>query len=93
MLRFFYYIAIKNVYHYYITSGLSDSISDRKLSPRSISCILKDIGINRKSVVDFLKNFVKGRNFQVIDLTHIFSDSEDIINSTLGHNSEGPYIP
>ena len=93
MLRFFHCSTIKNVGHYYITSDLSDRIRDCKLSPKSISGMLKYIGMKRKTMVDFLKNFLKGRKFQVIDLTHVFSYSEDIISSTLGHNSEGQYIP
>jgi transposase len=40
-----------------------------------------------------MKNFVEGSEFLVIDLTHIFSFSENIISATTGHNSEEDYTP
>jgi transposase len=40
-----------------------------------------------------MKSFVIGSDFTVIDLTHIFSLSENVISSTLGHNSEKEYTP
>lgn len=40
-----------------------------------------------------MKNFVSGSKFSVIDLTHVFSFSEDVISATLGHNSNEEYVP
>jgi len=40
-----------------------------------------------------MKNFVEGSEFLVIDLTHVFSLSENIISATTGHNSEEDYTP
>jgi hypothetical protein len=45
---------------------------DCKLSPKSISGMLKDIGMKRKTMVDFLKNFLKGRKF--VDRVYLRDD-------------------
>ncbi len=91
--RLFNSLPIKNVMPFYSSSHLSDVISGAKVSPKSLSSLLFSIGNKRSKVVDFLKNFVTGTEFAVIDLTHIFSFSEDVITATIGHNSEGEYTP
>jgi len=61
-----------------------------RLSPKSVSKLLHDVGRNRRKVVEFMRNFVEGEH-AVIDLTHVFS-SNNIISSALGYNSE-EYLP
>ena len=39
-----------------------------------------------------MSNFVQGDQC-VIDLTHVFSRSDDVVAATLGHNSGGGFIP
>jgi len=55
--------------------------------------MLKEIGSKRQRVVKFLGNFLKHTEYQVIDVTHVFSYSEDVVSSTLGYNPEGQYTP
>jgi transposase len=92
-MRLFHSSPLKNVSYYYNSSHLSDAFPDAKVSPRSLSELLFSIGMERGKMVDFMKNFVEGSEFLVIDLTHIFSLSENIISATTGHNSEEDYTP
>lgn len=92
-MRLFHSSPLKNVSHYYISSHLSDAFPDAKVSPKSLSELLLSVGKERGKMVDFMKNFVAGSEFLVIDLTHIFSLSENIISATNGHNSEEDYTP
>ena len=39
-----------------------------------------------------MSNFVQGEQC-VIDLTHVFSGSDNVVAATLGHNSGGGFIP
>lgn len=77
---------IKNVRDYYESSYISN-VFKAKVSPKSVSRMLTDVGKNRHKAVKFMKNFVEGER-TVIDLTHVFS-SQNIISSALGYNSEG----
>jgi len=92
-MRLFHSSPLKNVSYYYNSSHLSDAFPDAKVSPRSLSELLFSIGMERGKMVDFMKNFVEGSEFLVIDLTHIFSLSENIISATTGHNSEEDFTP
>lgn len=93
LIRLFYSSPLKNVSTYYYTSHLSDVFEEGKVSAKSLSELLRAVGMKRGMVVEFLKHFVKGREFEVIDLTHIFSYSENVISSAVGYNSEREYIP
>jgi transposase len=84
---------LKNVIHHYNDSYLSETIDGAMVSPKVLGKLLRDIGSQRGKITQFLKEFVAGVNFAVIDLTHVFSLSENVISSTLGHNSEGEYLP
>lgn len=92
-MRLFYSSPLKNVSHYYNSSHLSDVFTNAKVSPKSLSELLFSVGMERGKMVNFMKNFVEGSEFLVIDLTHVFSLSENIISATTGHNSEEEYTP
>jgi len=92
--RLFYASPMKNVYHHYITSHLSDAFPEASASPKPLSDLLYSIGLGRQQAVDFMKEFVvEGGEFLAFDSTHVFSLSEDVIAATLGHNSEEEYVP
>jgi hypothetical protein len=93
IVRLFYSSTLKNVSHHYGSSHLSDLFQGASVSPRSLSELLYSIGVRRERMVEFMKNWVEGTEFAVIDLTHIFSLSESVISATLGHNSDGEYLP
>jgi transposase len=93
MARLFHTSPMKNVYHHYITSHLSDAFPEASVSPKPLSDLLYSIGLGRQQAVDFMKEFVEGSEFLAFDSTHVFSLSEDVIAATLGHNSEEEYVP
>jgi transposase len=93
IVRLFHSSPLKNVSHYYVTSHLSDVFPGAKVSPKSLSSLLRSLGERRGKMVKFMKDFVIGSEFMVFDLTHVFSFSENVISATLGHNSKGEYIP
>ena len=90
--RLFHASPLKNVQIHYAASHLSDALTDTQVSPESLTKLLHSIGAARAQSVAFMKNFIEGSQV-VIDLTHIFSLSENVISATLGHNGEGQYLP
>ena len=93
LARLFHSSPLKNVHSYYVSSEVSDAIAGASVSPRSMSRVLYSLGQRRGKLVEFLKNFVRGSDFAIIDLTHIFSFSEGVISATLGYNSKRQYVP
>ncbi len=93
MARLFHASPLKNVLHYYATSHLSDVLPDAGVSPRQLGHLLSSLGTRRGKMVEFMKGFVLGNEFMAMDLTHVFSLSEDVISATLGHNSDEEYVP
>jgi len=91
-MRLFHSSPLKNVSHYYNSSHLSDAFPDAKVSPKSLSELLFLSERKRKNG-RFHEKFCWRIRILVIDLTHIFSLSENIISATNGHNSEEDYTP
>ncbi len=58
--RLFHTSPMKNVYHHYITSHLSNLFPDASLSPKPLSDMLYATGLSRQMTVDFMKEFVSG---------------------------------
>ncbi len=84
---------MKNVEFLYNASYISETLKDAYVSPDSLGKILKDIGIDRSSMIKFMKSLMKGSRYLAMDLTHVISMSEGIISATLGHNSTSEFLP
>jgi transposase len=91
--RFFYASPLKNVRDHYSNSHLSDLFPEAKVSPKTLAKLLDSIGKQRNLVTEFFKRYITEGETLAVDITHIFSRSEDVISSTLGRNSEHQYIP
>ena len=92
-MRLLYCAPLKNVSFLYATSYLSETVKDAHVSPDSLGDLLRRIGMDRNSVIQFMKSIMKDGRYLAVDLTHVLSMSEDIISATLGHNSIGEYLP
>jgi transposase len=84
---------IKNLMNYYSTSFISETLPNAHLSPNVIGQMLRDIGKEREIMKLFLKQFLTGNDFALIDLTHVFSLSEDVISSVPGYNTKKEFLP
>ena len=84
---------LKNVSFLYVKSYLSKMIRDAHVSLNSIGDMLRRIGINRSSMVRFMKSIMKDDRYLAVVLTHVLSMSEGIISATLGHNGMDEYLP
>jgi transposase len=93
VFRLLYNSPIKNLLDHYSTSFISETINNARMSPKRIGDLLYELGKEREKIKMFLHHFILGTKFAVIDLTHVFSFSENIISATLGYNSEEEFIP
>ena len=85
---------MKNLQAYYATSFLSERLPGAHLSPKVVGDLLGDVGKERETrIKTFLKQFVSGNDFLLIDLTHVFSLPENIISSVSRYNSKREFLP
>ena len=92
LFRLMYSSPLKNMEFYYDTSYISQGFSV-DLNPRRIGEFLRRLGMNRPGIQGFLRKFVNGSEGQIVDLTHVFSLSENVISSTIGYNGDHEYLP
>jgi transposase len=92
-MRLMYASPMKNVEFLYRTSYLSETMDEAYVSPDSLGKIMRDIGMDRGSMVEFMKSLMKGSRYMALDLTHVISMREGIISATLGHNSTSEFLP
>ena len=93
IFRLLYNTPIKNLLTHYAASFISETLSGARLSPKFVGNLLRDIGREREKTKLFLRDFLSGNDFALIDLTHVFSLSEDVISSVPGYNSKKEFLP
>ena len=93
VFRLLYNTPIKNLQTYYAMSFLSETLTGAYLSPKKVGNMLREIGKERERIKVFLKQFIYGNDFALVDLTHVFSLSENVISSVPGYNSKGEFLP
>lgn len=84
---------LKHIGFYYANSYLSEIINGMRTSQKFLGPFLQRIGIRRELMKDFMRSFMIKADYALIDLTHVFSYSENVINAMLGHNKDSIYIP
>lgn len=91
--RLLYNTPIKSLYAHYTASFISETLKGAHVSPKTVGNMLREVGREREKIKAFLEDFISGSEFALIDLTHVFSLSENVISSVPGHNSEGEFLP
>lgn len=82
---------IKNISYYYNRSYLSETLNI-SVTPSVVSKLLKDLGANRKPLVDYMKSFM-GSSVALIDATSIVSYSRNLVRNHIGQTKTGTYEP
>lgn len=84
---------LKHMQLHYQDSFISEEIRNVRLHKNAIRDLLVEIGANRESIIKFLKLFIFEEENLLIDLTHIFSLSENIILAEKGYNNNFDWTP
>lgn len=91
--RLFKRSPIKNMNFFYETSILTEFFPDLTFSDKTISNILKSIGLNQSRTEMFMKEFIGDNSLVLIDATAIFSKSKNIHEARLGYNNKKQWDP
>lgn len=92
-LRLMHKSPLKNMGLYYQDSWFSEEIKEVSFYPQDIQRLLKRIGSDRGRIGEFLRDLMEEKEGVLIDLTHVFSLSENMILSAKGYNSEFDFTP
>ena len=88
VFRLLYQSPLKHMELHWEDSYLSEVFTGASLSKNSLHQILEDVGQDRQGIAEFLRSFVYGKENLLVDLTHIFSLSDNIVLTEQGYNSE-----
>lgn len=86
--RLFKKSPIKNMPFFYEQSFYQEYYKGLAFSDKTISRILRDIGLNQGIVEQFMREFIPDDNLVLIDATPIFSKSQNIHESRFGYNNK-----
>lgn len=84
---------LKRMNFYYKNSYISEAIKDVRTSGKFLGKFMREIGVRRESMKEFMGYFMIDTEYAVIDLTNIFSYSKNVISAMLGHNKDKVYKP
>jgi len=83
----------KRTENHYVNSYISEVLPSLKLSPKEISLFLKDFGVNRAKMVEFMQGFIGNDANILFDGTAIVSNSDKMTVNRIGYNSHGKFNP
>lgn len=93
LIRVIEHCPFKRIEHFYEHSYLSETFKDLKLSSKDISLLLKEFGVNRERIVEFMEYFIKGNKYILFDGTNIISKSKKMNINQVGYNAHRQYDP
>lgn len=91
--RLMYQSPLKHMGFHYQEGWLSEVIQGASLSKNIVGKILEEVGRDREKIVEFLKGASGGSENVLIDLTHIFSLSQNMVLTEKGYNSQWDFTP
>ncbi|MCL6501001.1 MAG: hypothetical protein K6T16_03155 [Candidatus Pacearchaeota archaeon] len=93
VFRLIYQSPLKHMELHYQDSWLSQELPDTHLSKNTLHKILESVGRDRKLIVEFLRSLICGNENLLIELTHAFSLSENMVLAEKGYNSQFDFTP
>jgi len=91
-LRLMYQSPIKNMGIYANESFIGD-FAGKRIDDKVISALLRQIGSNRIPLVDYMKQFIDGRDQVLIDMTHMITYSQMMSMPKKGYKKPMDYRP
>jgi hypothetical protein len=69
-MRLLHSSPLKNVESLYATSYLFELVKDAHLLPDSLGDMIRRIGMDRNTMISFMKSMMKDDRYLAVDLTH-----------------------
>jgi hypothetical protein len=88
--RFLYSSPIKN-FAFYLTKSMIANDDKVIYSDKKFSTALREIGLNRVSISNYLKSFMVPNDYVMVDMTNVFCASNNMRFAKEGYNSDMIY--
>jgi len=88
LFRLLHQSPLRQMEFYYQTSYVSEILKNVKVSDKTYTKCLQEVGIQRIQIVEFFKKFNQGSEYVLIDSTHVISLSKYLNINLLGYNSK-----
>jgi len=89
--RLVYHSPMKNMEYHYYHSYLSEQHPDLSLSPKSLTRILREVGVQRPQIASFFKEFSKANDNILFDGTDLLSSSKKMDSTKLSKSKKGTF--
>jgi len=93
LLRVIQPLPLKSIQYLFEKTYLRILFSDLSLSPKVLGRLLEDVGRNRKVAEEMMKRLIIGGRHLIIDLSCIFSYSQNIVLLERGYNKDHLSLP
>ena len=93
MFRLAYQSPLKNMSFYYENSFISEVFPKVNLGKNNLTALLKEVGTQRSSISECMKDLMGKPSYVLIDQTHVISLSEQMTCNRLGYNSQRSFEP
>ena len=92
-MRLIHNTPVKNLEFHYSESFLSEEMGDVATYAKHTVDMLKSVGMDRTSMKKFMDAFLHSSRYMAVDLTHVFSFSDNVTSATLGHDPRERHLP
>jgi transposase len=89
--RLVHHSPMKNMEYHYYHSYLSEQFSNLSLSPKTLTRLLREIGVQRQQITSFFKEFSKANDNILFDGTDLLSSSKKMDITKLGKSKKGTF--
>ncbi len=89
--RLAYHSPMKNMEYHYYHSYLSEQYPNLSLSPKSLSSLLREVGVQRQQITSFFKEFSKANDNILFDGTDLLSSSKKMDITKLSKSKKGTF--
>lgn len=84
---------LKHMRLHYIDCFLSEIFKEAKLDKKALTKIFEMIGGDRQKIANFMRSIIPVNEALLIDLTHVFSFSDNMLLAEKGYNSDFDFEP
>ena len=91
--RLIHQAPLKNIQFWFENCFLSEHYPDIHINDKTASTLLKEIGLQRERVVNYMRSFIRGGDYILADGTHLISHSQHLKLAKAGYNSSQLHDP
>lgn len=85
--KFLFASPVKN-FAFHLSKSMLSNEDKNIYTDKKFSTALREIGLNRNAISDYLKSFMVSNDHVMVDMTNVFSASNNMRHSKMGYNAD-----